>query len=99
MFLSIITGSNSSVPVIECLISYNLTTELSLHRTARKPFLEQKTTDIKPDWVSHVLYRSRMPGLVDRVFVVHAGSRGLTPTGGTSPNNFSNPTDKDIGTQ
>ena len=28
------------------------------------------------------------PGLVDRVFALHAGVEGSTPTGGTCPNDF-----------
>ena len=40
-----------------------------------------------------------VPGLVDRVLVLHAGSRGSTPTGGTCPNDFSDPIDQDIRTQ
>ena len=37
------------------------------------------------------------PGLVDRVLAWHAGSS--TPTGGTCPNDFSDPIDQDIRTQ
>ena len=49
----------------------------------------------------HLKYscQSGEPGLVDRVLALHAGSRGLTPIGGTCPNNFSDPTDQDIRTQ
>ena len=41
------------------------------------------------------------PGLVDRVLALHAGSQveGSTPTGGTCPNDFSDPIDQDIRTQ
>ena len=39
------------------------------------------------------------PGLVDRVLALHAGSRGSTPTGGTCPNDFSDPIDQGIRTQ
>ena len=39
------------------------------------------------------------PGLVERVFGVHAGSHGLTPTGGTYPYDFSDPIDQYIHTQ
>ena len=39
------------------------------------------------------------PGLRDRVFPIHAGSRGFNSHGGTCPNDFSDPTDQDIHTQ
>ena len=39
------------------------------------------------------------PGLVDRVFVVLAGSRWFDSHGGASPNDFSDPIDQDIRTQ
>ena len=39
------------------------------------------------------------PGLVDRLLALHAGSQGLTPTGGTCLNDFSDPIGQDICTQ
>ena len=40
-----------------------------------------------------------VPGLVDRVFGVHAGSRGFDSHRGTFLNNFSSPIDQDMHTQ
>ena len=42
---------------------------------------------------------SRAPGLMDRMFAIHAEVEGSTPTGGTCLNDFSDPTDQDIRTQ
>ena len=39
-----------------------------------------------------------MPGLVDRMFPSMQGVEDLTPTGGTCPNDFSNPIDQNIHT-
>ena len=46
-----------------------------------------------------ILWQSGAPGLVDRMFPFTQGVEGSTPTGGTCPNDFSDPTDQDIRTQ
>ena len=42
---------------------------------------------------------SGAPGLVDRVFAFTQGVEVSTPTGGTCPNDFSDPIDQDIRTK
>ena len=49
--------------------------------------------------IRYLISVSGAPGLVDKVFAVHAGSRGLTPSSGTCPNDFSNPIDQYIRTK
>ena len=53
------------------------------------------TVDVNPPYIVPSLYFTQ-PGLLDRVFVLHAGSRGFDSHWGTCPNDFSDPIDQNI---
>ena len=55
--------------------------------------------DIPFEKEAQITTESGPPGLVDRVFAVHAGSRGCDSHRRHMSERFSDPTDQDIGTQ
>ena len=60
------------------------------------PFLLQVSTSMT---IVFIVWQCGAAGLADMVFAVNAGSRGSISTGGTCPNDFSDPIDQDIRTQ